>query len=49
MYQLSVFSLAFVTDWLKMETMIKLKKQWIKPALKDVPISMESTSYAGSV
>jgi hypothetical protein len=49
MYQLSVFSLAFVAAWLRMETMIKLKKLWIKPALKDVSISMESTSYAGSV
>jgi hypothetical protein len=31
------------------EIMIKLKKQWIKPTLKAVLISMESTSYAGSV
>lgn len=29
--------------------MIKVKRQWTKPMLKTVLISMESTSYAGAV
>jgi len=28
---------------------MKTKKQWTKPTLKTVLISMESTSYAGAV
>jgi hypothetical protein len=32
-----------------MATMIKVKRQWTKPTLKAVLISMESTSYAGAV
>lgn len=32
-----------------MGAMIKVKRQWTKPTLKAVLISLESTSYAGAV
>lgn len=47
--QLPIFGIAFVADWESMGTMIKVKRQWTKPTLKAVLISMESTSYAGAV